>query len=142
MKSEKSLDTLPAGIYLLKVNNRNTRTKCEICSKLTIKTPERRLWPIPCSSVSIVNFEKVNAGWLIARNAVPWRCFIEKLLRKNFKNLDKQTPSIKSSCGKVADIKTDPWLLLQLLEFKNKNTRAIPWSCFNCSYVLGALFVC
>ena len=28
----------PAGIYLLKVNNRNTRTRCEICSKLTIKT--------------------------------------------------------------------------------------------------------
>ena len=25
----------PAGIYLLKVNNRNTRTSCEICSKLT-----------------------------------------------------------------------------------------------------------
>ena len=25
------------GIYLLKVNNINTRTKCEICSKLTIK---------------------------------------------------------------------------------------------------------
>ena len=33
---------IPAGIYLLKVNNRNTRTRCEICSKLTIKTPERR----------------------------------------------------------------------------------------------------
>ena len=32
----------PAGIYLFKVNNRNTRTRCEICSKLTIKTPERR----------------------------------------------------------------------------------------------------
>ena len=32
----------PAGIYLLKVNNRNTRTRFEICSKLTIKTPERR----------------------------------------------------------------------------------------------------
>ena len=30
------------GIYLLKVNYRNTRTKYEICSKLTIKTPERR----------------------------------------------------------------------------------------------------
>ena len=25
----------PAGIYLLKVKNRNTRTMCEICSKLT-----------------------------------------------------------------------------------------------------------
>ena len=29
----------PAGIYLLKVNYRNTRTSCEICSKLTIKIP-------------------------------------------------------------------------------------------------------
>ena len=38
----------PAGIYLLKVNNRNITTRCEICSKLTIKTTEpshwRRLW--------------------------------------------------------------------------------------------------
>ena len=32
----------PAGIYLVKVNNKNPRTRCEICSKLTIKTPERR----------------------------------------------------------------------------------------------------
>ena len=28
---------------MFKVNNRNTRTRCEICPKLTIKTPERRL---------------------------------------------------------------------------------------------------
>ena len=34
----------PNGIYLLKVSNRNARTRCEICSKLTIKTPERRQW--------------------------------------------------------------------------------------------------
>ena len=32
----------PTNIYLFKVNNRNTRKRCEICSKLTIKTPERR----------------------------------------------------------------------------------------------------
>ena len=32
----------PAGSYMFKANNRNTRTKCEICSKLTINTPERR----------------------------------------------------------------------------------------------------
>ena len=38
----------PADIYLLKVNNRNTRTRCEICSKLTIKTPERRHWRLYC----------------------------------------------------------------------------------------------
>ena len=43
----------PAGIYLLKVNNRNTRTRCETCSKLTIKT-QVLLW---------VNFEQVNTGW-------------------------------------------------------------------------------
>ena len=29
---------IPASIYQLKVNNRN-RTRCEICSKLTIKIP-------------------------------------------------------------------------------------------------------
>ena len=34
----------PAGNYMLKVNNRNTITRCEICSKLTIKTPERGQW--------------------------------------------------------------------------------------------------
>ena len=31
-----------AGIYLFKINNRNTRTRCKICSKLIIKTIERR----------------------------------------------------------------------------------------------------
>ena len=34
----------PAGIYLFKVNKRNTKTRCEICSKLKIKTPERGHW--------------------------------------------------------------------------------------------------
>ena len=34
--------TKATGIYLLKNNSRNTRTRCKICSKLTIKTPERR----------------------------------------------------------------------------------------------------
>ena len=39
--------------YLLKVKNRNTRTRCELSLKLT-----------PCSSVSIVNFEHIIAGWV------------------------------------------------------------------------------
>ena len=34
----------PPSIYLFKVNNENTRAVCKICSKLTIKTPERRHW--------------------------------------------------------------------------------------------------
>ena len=48
----------------LKVN-RNTRTKCEIYSKLTIKTP--------CSSVSIVNFEHVIACWMIYQKLLKMR---------------------------------------------------------------------
>ena len=32
----------PAGNYMLKVDSRNAITRCEICSKLTIKIPERR----------------------------------------------------------------------------------------------------
>ena len=32
--------TSPANIYLFKDNNRNTTKRCEICSKLTLKTPE------------------------------------------------------------------------------------------------------
>ena len=42
----------PACNYMIKDNNRNTRASCEICSRLTIKTPELRL-----------NFEQVNPRW-------------------------------------------------------------------------------
>ena len=52
----------PMGIYLLKVNNRNARTRCEICSKLTIKNNNsvflktsqtlRKLWIFKLSRVS------------------------------------------------------------------------------------------
>ena len=37
----------PGGNYMVKVNNRNTRAKCKMCSMLSIKTP----------GVFIVNFE-------------------------------------------------------------------------------------
>ena len=43
---------------MFKVNNRNTRTRCRICSKLTIKTPERRYWRR--SGVFIVNFKQIS----------------------------------------------------------------------------------
>ena len=33
---------IPANIYFFKVNNRNTRKRGEIFSKLTIKTPGKR----------------------------------------------------------------------------------------------------
>ena len=46
---------------MFNVNNRNIRTSCEICSKLTTKPPERSQWRH--SGVFIVNFDQVNAGW-------------------------------------------------------------------------------
>ena len=52
-------DMYPAKIYLFKVNNRNSRKMCKICSKLTIKTPERR------SGVFIVNFEHISHFFLL-----------------------------------------------------------------------------
>ena len=70
----------PAGNYMFKVNNRNTKTRSEISSKLTIKKLERRQWRRSgifivnfehisqlISSVSIANFEQVNAGWACPR---------------------------------------------------------------------------
>ena len=50
-------DPHPVGIYLHKVNNRSTRKRCEIYSKLTIKTPERYQWRH--SGIFIVNFEHI-----------------------------------------------------------------------------------
>ena len=53
----RSMTYSPVGIYLLKVNYRNTRTRYEICSKLTINTSER-CWGR--SDVFIVNFEHIS----------------------------------------------------------------------------------
>ena len=54
--SFKAFVIYPAGNYLLKFNNKNTRIRCGVCSKLTTKTPgqpER-------FGVFIVNFEHIS----------------------------------------------------------------------------------
>ena len=48
---------------MFKVNNRNTRKSCEICSELTIKTPERRQGRR--SGVFIVNLEHMSHLFLV-----------------------------------------------------------------------------
>ena len=50
---------------MFKVNNRNTRTMCEICSKLTVLYLYCKLctYFTHYSRVSIANFEQVNADW-------------------------------------------------------------------------------
>ena len=59
---------LPGNMWLFKVRNRNTRKRCEIYSKLTIKTPERRQWRrsgtfiVDFFIISIVDFEQVSVS--------------------------------------------------------------------------------
>ena len=52
-----------ANIYLLKVNNGNVRKVCQICSKLAIKTPERRQWRR--STVFVFNLEHISNLYLL-----------------------------------------------------------------------------
>ena len=49
------LTVTQTGNYMFKVNNRNTRASCKICSRLTIKTPKQHQWH--CSGVFIVNLK-------------------------------------------------------------------------------------
>ena len=65
----------PTNIYLFKINNRNTRKRCGICLKLTIKHQNDVNDVIlvflsiilgifhTFFSVSIVDFEQVNVSW-------------------------------------------------------------------------------
>ena len=68
------MSVAPVGIYLLKVNNRNTGTRCErnkmehwnmfkVNNNDTRTTPLAYTYFTPCSSVSVVNFEQANADW-------------------------------------------------------------------------------
>ena len=66
----------PADIYLLKVNNRIARAKCEICSKL-----QKYTYFTLCSGASIVNFEQVFAGCILD----VWQCF-ENISVSNVQN--------------------------------------------------------
>ena len=65
-----------AGNHMFNVNNRNTRTSCEICSKLTIKTPERCQW---CCSGVFVNFKHILHLYKMARGK-------KKYVNKNLNN--------------------------------------------------------
>ena len=48
--------------YMLKVNNRNTRKSCEMCSKLPLKITKRRYWRCYWR---IVNFEPILQIFLV-----------------------------------------------------------------------------
>ena len=60
------------GICLFKTNNRNTRTRCEICSKLTVKASEERYTAVNdiiLVSVSFTLNRFHNCNLTIAKNS-------------------------------------------------------------------------
>ena len=59
---------LTPGIYLLKVNNRSIKRRCEICSKLTVKTPERRHWRRSRVFINFVHFSHLALVFLVKIN--------------------------------------------------------------------------
>ena len=73
-----------------KLTIKTPEKKCEICSKFTIKTPEWRHWRrssvvivnfwtffTTCSSVSVANFEQVNVNWEVNDFSVLLQTLIE-----------------------------------------------------------------
>ena len=69
-------DLSQPAITCSKLTMETLEQRCEMCLELTIKQPKRRHWrrfgsfivnfehiSHLCCSVSIVNFEQVNAGW-------------------------------------------------------------------------------
>ena len=64
---------IPANKYMPKFTNTNTGKKCEICSKLTVKTPcycsgvfivNLGHILLTCSDISIANFDGLNIRWV------------------------------------------------------------------------------
>ena len=77
MYTNAKIRMYPVGIYLLEVNNENSRTRCVICSKLIKKRHRNDLTDMKTLrnsdvalvslllSVSIVNFEKISHLFLV-----------------------------------------------------------------------------
>ena len=93
---------IPANIKLFKVNNKNVRKRCEICSKVTIKTPERRHWL--CSGVFIVTFEHISHLFLV---------FL--LLTLNNQMLVQMCSHLKGKSFVICFWKINMWKLLKVI---------------------------
>ena len=113
-----------SGICLLKVNNRNTRVSCEICSKL-IKTQERGHWRH--SGVFIVNFENISHLVLVFQ-LLTFNIHLSS--ERNFLGFScHKKINLNKISGKSEMVTMDPWLT----EVKNStlfsNTHP-PHGCF------------
>ena len=63
-KSFLSYINFSANSCILKVNNKNTRRRCEICSKFRLKTPKRRQWHL-FGVFGVVNVDCLSHFFLV-----------------------------------------------------------------------------
>ena len=84
-----------------------------ICSKLTIKTPGVVLVSLlchtPCSSVSIVNFEQVNTGWVECRLLLAARIRIRSKSTMRTTRMCKNCPKLSSFVTLDMFLSTECW---------------------------------
>ena len=72
------ISSVPTTNYVFKVGNWNTRTRCQNCSRLRVKTQERCEWSRPsvfivnCKHISnfllIIDFQQAKACWVHIEN--------------------------------------------------------------------------
>ena len=111
--------SIPTGNYMFKISNRNTRTRFEICSDLTIKTPEWRHWRR--SGVFIVKIEHIShlilvSLWRTLRGKYRLGCLVAITI------LDPDIPVENHVCGSLLDSVLDPALKTKTLLVR------VPWS--------------
>ena len=62
---EKVNSRFPANMHLFKVNSRNTRKRCEICSELTLKALSRELSHVNVIFVSFQGYSDITESSLL-----------------------------------------------------------------------------
>ena len=80
----------PDNIYMFKITNRNTKKRCEIYSKLTIKIPEQRHgigFDFYCFSRSELSLAMVNFFFLFLKDSVRLRDHFSKSIGSTIRTL-------------------------------------------------------
>ena len=134
----KQVKIIPARNYMFKVNNRNTRTRCEICSKLTIKTLERRVLVSLLLTLNIfqtlfysfcVSFEQVIVGWDNLYRSIHLSCSSKRCSQAC--NFIKKTPQHRCfpvnfmKCLRTPFMQNTSRLMLLYLAIKQKTMQVV-----------------
>ena len=88
MGLQKKYYHIPAGNYMFKVNNRNARTRCKICSELSIKTPERRR-KMPTGKYRKAQTYVLRVQCLCALCHINWSFYVCTMSRKTHNPREK-----------------------------------------------------